>query len=82
LQHLRHHEEETFKSKILELNFVANVLLSGYGPQKKRMRPVEAMEMAIQVCDEAWVYAQEKNLSIEPGDILRLFKIGWKLRGN
>lgn len=81
LRDLRTQDEELFKKKILELNFVANVLLSGHGPQNKYLRPVEAMELAIQVCDEALSYVAQQNISIEKSDILKLFKIGWKLRG-
>lgn len=71
LQDLQITSPESFKKKLAELNFLANVLISGYSPDsgKKFLRPVEAMELAIQICDLGYIHSQ---------DLLKAFKLGWK----
>nr|WP_295903446.1 DUF6178 family protein [uncultured Bdellovibrio sp.] len=79
LYELRENNTELFKRKILELNFLANVLVSGYSPnQKQHLRPVEAMDLAMRVCDEGFGYV--KDLPRE--DLVKAFKIGWKRRNH
>lgn len=76
LAELQQNEEELFQRKLMELNFLANILLSGHSQQ---LRPVEAMNLAIEICDEGLKYVRVQKPGLEE-DLLALFKIGWKLR--
>ena len=73
-------DEIIFQQKLSELNFLANILVSGYSGNKKRLRPVEAMDMVFHVCDEGLQYAIQHNIKIDSSEILKLFKVGWKLK--
>lgn len=75
---LREESRDLFEQKILELNFLANVLLAGHSPTKKHLRPVEAMELALKTCDRGAAYLQKNKTLWETLDLLQLFKIGWK----
>lgn len=76
---LRHQNETLFQTKLSELNFLANVVVSGYGKRKENLRPVEAMDLAFQACDKGLQYVTQIRPEINTSDLLRLFKIGWKL---
>lgn len=78
LAHLRETNRELFEQKILELNFLANVLLAGHSPSQKHLRPVEAMDLALKTCDQGFAYFQKNNLLQQPIDLILFFKIGWK----
>lgn len=72
LQELQQSNPEMFKKNLGELNYLANVLISGYAPsdkKKKFLRPIEAMELAMEICDLG--FAQST-------DLIQAFKIGWK----
>lgn len=79
LASLREKAPDLFNQKILELNFLANVLVSGYAPPgKKRLRPVEALELVLRVCDHGQKVAAKNQIPLKPEDLLKAFQVGWK----
>jgi len=79
LASLREKDPELFSQKILELNFLANVLVSGYAPQgKRRLRPVEALEFVLKTCDHGRRVAVKAQQPIHPENLIKAFQAGWK----
>ncbi|WP_415061656.1 DUF6178 family protein [Bdellovibrio sp.] len=82
LSGLRDAHEELFQKKLSELNFLANVLITSRANGKKSLRPVEAMEMAIQICDEGLQVSRRLKADVPEIELIKLFKLGWKSRGH
>jgi hypothetical protein len=79
---LREENETLFQQKLTELNFISNVLLSGFTDRTRALRPVEAMELAIEVCDEGLNYGKINGLELDQSNLIKLFKVGWKIRSD
>ncbi|KHD89607.1 MAG: hypothetical protein OM95_02450 [Bdellovibrio sp. ArHS] len=78
LTELRTSNQELFQKKLGELNYLANILMTGYQHRKEPLRPIEAMDLAISVCDRGFQVAQSMQDDINEGELVKLFKIGWK----
>lgn len=74
LQELQTSDPELFKKKLSDLNYLANVLVSGYNSENKMkrfLRPLEAMELALEFCDLGFDRST---------DLIKAFKLGWKTK--
>ncbi|MNT33474.1 hypothetical protein D3C72_1694040 [compost metagenome] len=80
LRSLREGNIEIFQQKLLELNFLSNVLVSGYTDRKRPLRPVEAMDMALKLCDQGLELSEASGSEVSQDDLLKLFKLGWQNR--
>ena len=81
---------EVYAARVEELSYLANVLLSGYARDARRLRPVEATEAALAVCElglsrvlellrparESAAKSATAVLRRVPAD--RLFRIAWR----
>jgi hypothetical protein len=86
LSDLREHDPEVYAKRLEELVYLANVLVAGWAPQNRRLRPVEALEIAISVCNQGLLSAlAEKRAAPEaarqfvvktPLDLL--FRTAWR----
>jgi hypothetical protein len=89
LSDLREHDPELYAKRLEELVYLANVLVAGWAPQNRRLRPVEALEIAITVCNQGLSPAlaerdaapdAARELVIKtPLDLL--FREAWRERG-
>jgi hypothetical protein len=57
LSDLREHDPEAYAKRLEELVYLANVLVAGWAPQNRPLRPVEALEIAIAVCNQGLLSA-------------------------
>jgi hypothetical protein len=83
---LRESHPEAYAKRLEELVYLANVLVAGWAPDNRRLRPIEALELATGVSSDGLLQAvAEKNAKPEqllldtPLDLL--FRRGWKERG-
>jgi len=78
LRELSETQPELHARQLLELNYLANIVLSGVSNGKTRFRPVEAMDEALKICNEGLVYLQQQKTSSASATLILLFKLGWK----
>jgi hypothetical protein len=86
LSDLREHDPAAYAKRLEELVYLANVLVAGWAPSNRRFRPVEALEIAIAVCNQGLLSAlAEKRAAPEaarqfvaktPLDLL--FRTAWR----
>jgi hypothetical protein len=86
LAKLRESHPDAYAERLEELVYLANVLVAGWAPDDRRLRPIEALELAARVCNDGLVQAlaekrgeAEKLLLETPLDLL--FRRGWKGKG-
>lgn len=65
--------------RLLELNYLANIVLAGVSNGRDRYRPVEAMDEALKICNEGLVELQKRGAFKENMSLVVLFKFGWKM---
>jgi hypothetical protein len=69
LGELREHDAARYAERMEELAYLANVLVAGHSVGERRLRPVEALELAVATCGRALEAALERSGSA--GDRLR-----------
>jgi len=88
LQRLAQEYPEVYSARVEELSYLSNVLVSGYAYAGRRLRPVEASEAAVAICNLGLAHAcralrrpagDERATAVllrVPAD--RLFRIAWR----
>lgn len=83
LSELRQRASEVYAARLEELSYLANVLVSGWVEAGRRLRPIEALELALDICEAA--FEESKPLAsvtevLETTHLDQLFRKGYRRR--
>jgi hypothetical protein len=83
LAKLRESGPEAYAKRLEELVYLANVLVAGWAPENRRLRPIEALELAARVCNEGLAQALAEKRAAAADVLLEtpldlLFRRAWK----
>jgi len=78
---------------LMELNYLANVLISGHPIKNRKFRPVEAAEKVMEICDIGASYMidtgepdgnriDQVTRILESESFVKIFKIGWHINND
>jgi hypothetical protein len=92
MQALREEEAETYRCRLAEVTYLANVLMAGCSLHGRRFRPVEAAEATMATCQLGAEHltglrlgeAGKEDLAtltrlLVVADMVRLFNLGWRM---
>ena len=86
LAELREQHPAEYARRLEEIGYLANVLISGREQRGRRLRPVDALEVAVATCDLGLREALAAGAGVEGGALLlrrtpldQLFRSGWRL---
>lgn len=74
---LKDRDPATYAQRLSELNYLANVLISGFSNRERALRPADAGQLVLQVCDVGWTRLGTQEMT----NAVRLFRIGWNVLG-
>jgi hypothetical protein len=71
-----------FAERLEELAFLLNVMVAGCGLEGRQLRPAEAAEVVLALCEVGLAQLEDAQRAVSDNGADTLFRVGWHLLGD